>query len=134
MSDFSKQDIKQEPKHEQEQIPLLQAQSIKKLKQTPAKANLNLTLKQKNRNLLLDRMIENQFAADNDSDNQIPAQIQLQKTRKKYVRKVHAKPDKPRELRSNTNPTDFEYKDKINARTGNGLKSDFKTWLTKKFF
>ena len=34
-------------------------------------------------------------------------------------------------LRSNTNPNDYNFKDKLNPMTGNG---EIKSWITKKFF
>ena len=127
LSEFSKKEIKQEP------VSVKEESNIENFVKANKNNTLNLTVKQKNRNLLLDKMIENDNLGVNSNittDDELL--VKNLKPRKKYVRKLYNKQNTPRPLRNNTNPQDFEFKDKNNPRTGNGFNSG--TWLTKTFF
>ncbi len=103
LSEFSKKEIKQEP------VSVKEESNVEKFVKANKNNTLNLTVKQKNRNLLLDKMIENDNLGVNSNittDDELL--VKNLKPRKKYVRKLYNKQNTPRPLRNNTNPQDFE--------------------------
>ena len=73
----------------------------------------------------------NEIDADDSEDFKTPSAERLKPVIQKSILKQPKVIIPIKELRSNTDPNDFKFKDKSNPMTGNG---NARSWITKQFF